>query len=167
MSQIEEQAVELEEFAKAGKPVPDDCKLFRIRIDGEKYLVQQAALTGVELLLLADKDKEEYRIFFKKTCGETQLIPLKTNFSFLNPGVERFVTREIRKVEITINNNIHTIRSGEHLVTRLKRKGGVSDTHVLCQIVAGKPPVELNDNDRVEIEGGEIFASHQPGGAAS
>ena len=86
--------IDLEEYAKAGKGIPKNCELFRIRIDKEKYLVQQAALTGRELLKLADKDPKKYRVLFKKCGGQTVEIELDTNFSFLNPGVERFVTEE-------------------------------------------------------------------------
>lgn len=92
-------AVDLETFAKEGKKIPKDCKLFRIRIDREKYLVQQAALTGAELLQLADKDPNEYRILYKGCGGKPHIIPLDTNFSFLNPGVERFMTQKIRAQE--------------------------------------------------------------------
>jgi len=88
------EAVELEEYAKAGKKIPDNCELFRIRIDGEKYLVQQAALTGAELLHLADKDPSQYRILFKMCGGMAKEIPLNTHFSFLDPGVERFMTQK-------------------------------------------------------------------------
>ncbi|MDA3925253.1 MAG: multiubiquitin domain-containing protein [Kiritimatiellae bacterium] len=161
------EAVEIEEYAKAGEKIPDNCELFRIRIDGEKYLVQQAALTGAELLHLADKDPSEYRMFFKKRGGDTVLIPLKTNFSFLDPGIERFITKKIALVEITINNDPYKIHEGEHPVARLKKKANIPPDHTLCQIKEGVPPIELNDGDRIDIKGGEVFASHQPGGAAS
>lgn len=88
----ESEVIELEEYAKAGKPVPEGSSLFRIRIDREKYLVPQAALTGAELLGLAGKDPKEYRILFK--ChGKTTEVELDTLFSFLKPGVERFMTQ--------------------------------------------------------------------------
>ncbi|VGO13681.1 hypothetical protein PDESU_02238 [Pontiella desulfatans] len=90
----EAEVVELEVYAKARKPVPKDCKLFRIRIDREKYLVQQAALTGAELLKLADKKPDQYRILFKKCNGKTVEVPLDTHFSFLDPGIERFMTQK-------------------------------------------------------------------------
>jgi hypothetical protein len=102
----EQDIIELEEYAMAGKSVPETCKLFRIRIDREKYLVQQAALTGAELLHLADKDPDQYKVFFK--CqGETTEIALDTHFSFLNPGVESFITEKIQKVTIIVEGTPH------------------------------------------------------------
>lgn len=89
----EREPVDLEEFAKAGRPVPKDCQLFRIRIDGEKYLVQQAALTGRELLKLADKSPDSYRVLFKKCGGKAIEVGLDVHFSFLDPGIERFMTQ--------------------------------------------------------------------------
>ena len=86
--------LDIEEHAKSDKPIPMDCKLFRIRIDKEKYIVQQAALTGRELLKLADKDPKTHRVLFKKCGGQAVEIELDTNFSFLNPGVERFMTQK-------------------------------------------------------------------------
>jgi len=108
MSYIEEKdAIELEDFAKAGKPVPKHCKLFRIRIDREKYLVQQAALTGAELLQLTDKDPEKYSVSFVKCSGETVEIPLKTHFSFLDPGIERFITEKKEPLIIIVEGTPH------------------------------------------------------------
>lgn len=95
----EDEVVELEEYAKKGKAIPEKCKLFRIRIDREKYLVQQAALTGAELLHLADKDPNHYRILFKKCGGKATEIPLDTHFSFLDPGIERFMTQKRKTQE--------------------------------------------------------------------
>jgi hypothetical protein len=86
--------LDIEENAKSGKPIPKDCELFRIRIDREKYIVQQAALTGRELLKLADKEPDQYRVLFKKCGGQAVKIDLDTNFSFLDPDVEHFVTEE-------------------------------------------------------------------------
>jgi len=94
--------IELEEYAKKGRKIPKHCSLFRIRIDYEKYLVQQAALTGIELLKLTDKDPDKYRILFKK-CGDNTIeIPLETHFSFLNPGIERFITEKRSPSNIVI-----------------------------------------------------------------
>ena len=89
-----DEALDIEEYAQSGKAIPQECKLFRIRIDKEKYIVQQAALTGRELLKLADKDPEQYKVLFMKCSGQTVEIELDVNFSFLDPGIERFVTEE-------------------------------------------------------------------------
>lgn len=102
----EKDAIELEEYAKAGKPVPEACKLFRIRIDHEKYLVQQAALTGAELLHLADKAPNQYKILFKCQGVATE-IALDTHFSFLKPGVECFVTEKRKQVIIIVEGTPH------------------------------------------------------------
>ena len=89
-----DEALDIKEYAQSGKAIPQECKLFRIRIDKEKYIVQQAALTGRELLKLADKDPEQYKVLFMKCSGQTVEIELDVNFSFLDPGIERFVTEE-------------------------------------------------------------------------
>lgn len=70
-------------------------------------------------------------------------------------------------VVITINGAEYEVHKGNHPVVELKNKGNVPHDHVLCIIKPGEPPIPLKDEDHIDIRGGEIFASHQPTGAAS
>jgi hypothetical protein len=163
----EKDIVELEEYAKAGKPVPKTCKLFRIRIDREKYLVQQAALTGAELLHLADKDPDQYLIFFKKCGGKRVKIPLDTHFSFLDPGIERFITEERVPSDIVIIvNGREKIVSGKKLsfeqLVELAFENPPSGQYVVFTVTYRRGPREnregtLTEGKTVRVKTGMVF----------
>ena len=70
-------------------------------------------------------------------------------------------------VTITIDGKPYDVHPGNHPVVELKNKGGVPKDWVLCQIIAGQPPIQLDDKAHLDIKGGEVFASHQPTGGAS
>ena len=103
--------IDLEEFAKSGKEIPTECSVFRIRIDDDKYLVQKAALTGRELLLLAEKDPDCSRVFFLKCCGTKIEIALDEHISLLKSGVERFKTGA--ESEIIVNGRSRSVSEPE------------------------------------------------------
>lgn len=160
----EKDAIELEEFATAGRPVPEHCKLFRIRIDCEKYLVQQAALTGAELLHLADKDPETHTVSFVKFGGKTVEIPLETHFSFLNPGVERFIT-EKRTMTIIVNGRKKSA-SGDEItfeqLIELAFENPPTGQYIVFTVTYRRGPCEnregtLSEGKAVKIQNGMVF----------
>ena len=84
--------VDLEEHSKSGAP-PPKAERYRIRIDKERYVVDEPCLTGRELLNLAGKTPvEQYQIFQKLRGGALEEIGLDEKADFTKPGVERFVT---------------------------------------------------------------------------
>lgn len=72
------------------------------------------------------------------------------------------------KVTITINNTLYEVRSGVHPVAQIKTipNPNIPPSDVLCQLV-GTELKPLDHNARIDIKGGEIFASHCPSGGAS
>ena len=64
-----EELVDLEECAARGHK-PPKAKRYRIRIDGEKYVVSVASMTGRELLELAGKKPPEKFMIVEKVRGE-------------------------------------------------------------------------------------------------
>lgn len=92
--------VDIEEYAKAGKSVPNNCKAYRIRIDKTKYVVTRPSMSGRELLILAQKTPpEQYRIDLKLCGGNTVKIGLNEHADFTAPGVERFMTLPLDQTE--------------------------------------------------------------------
>lgn len=91
--------VDVEEYGKAGKPVPR-AKQYRIRIDKEYYFVHSVSLTGRQLLVLAGKQPpENYEIRQKVRGGELRKIGLDEDACFDAPGVERYVTLPLDQTE--------------------------------------------------------------------
>lgn len=99
MKEADSVVIDLEEYAKAGKKIPDS-KLFRIRIDKDKYDVNVHAMTGRQLLALAGKNPPEgYSIFQKINGGQTKKIELDQTVDFRTPGIERFMTIPLDQTE--------------------------------------------------------------------
>jgi hypothetical protein len=91
--------VDLEALAKAGTPPPQHGP-YRIRIDKERYVVQEPYPTGRELLELhGKKPVENYQIFQKLRGGEMERIGLDEKADLTRPGVERFNTLPIDQTE--------------------------------------------------------------------
>ena len=92
--EFEVEEVDIEECAKAGKR-PPCAKRYRIRIDREKYVVDHAIITGPELLCLAGKPVEKWRIHQKLRGGQMDEVKADENVDLRERGIERFVTMEL------------------------------------------------------------------------
>lgn len=90
---VDVEIIDIEEYAKAGRPVPTKAHSYRIRIDKEKFVVKVSAMTGRELLNLAGKTPAtNYMISQKMHGGEARKIGYDEKADFTQPGVERFMT---------------------------------------------------------------------------
>jgi hypothetical protein len=91
--------VDLEEFTKAGKPVPGG-RQYRIRIDKTQYVVDHQFVTGRELLSLAGKvPVEKFRVFQHLHGGQAVPIALDERVDLAKPGIERFKTLPVDQTE--------------------------------------------------------------------
>jgi hypothetical protein len=89
---VEDEVIDLEEFAKAGKK-PPHAKKYRIRIDKTKYIVEVREMTGRQLLELAGKKPpDQYILSQKLHGGEVKVIMLDEKVDFTERCVERFMT---------------------------------------------------------------------------
>ena len=91
--------VDLEQFAKEGRPAPK-AKHYRIRVDDQTYVVDKAKLTGREILITAGKNPPEKFILTEKIRGKgVRTIGLEDMVDLTEPGVERFTTlpREVQE----------------------------------------------------------------------
>lgn len=92
VEQIEIEIIDIEEHAKHGKK-PPKAKKYRIKIDKTYYTVEVPEMTGRDLLVLAQKDPpENYMILRIMHGGESKPIGATESVSFVEPGIERFVT---------------------------------------------------------------------------
>ena len=90
--------IEVEAFAKEGKPVPKD-KHYRIRIDKEIKVVDQATITGKEILALVGKTPQQYNLYQHFHKAQTEIVPPDKIVDLTAPGVERFTTMKIENTE--------------------------------------------------------------------
>jgi hypothetical protein len=91
--------VDVEQYAKEGKEIPAAEK-YRIRVDKEHYVVSDPAMTGAQLLALAQKQPvERFSLYQKLKGGETKKVEYSQVVDFRAPGVERFMTLPLDQTE--------------------------------------------------------------------
>lgn len=94
-----EELVDLEECACKGHK-PPRAKRYRIRIDGQKYVVDVLSMTGGQLLELAGKTPPDQFMIVEKVRGEKpRRIGLDERVDFTKPGVEKFLTQPLGQKE--------------------------------------------------------------------
>ncbi len=85
------EVLDVEEFAKGGKPKPK-AKRYRIRIDRERFELTNPMPTGREILTLAGKTPETHLLSQKVAGGAPVAIGPDQKVDLRAPGVERFMT---------------------------------------------------------------------------
>ena len=86
-----EDLIDLEEWAKAGKP-PKPAKVYRIRIDTVKKDVTVPSMKGREILALVGKTPESHMLSQKIRGGAPVPVAAGQTVRFDTPGIERFQT---------------------------------------------------------------------------
>ncbi len=84
-------AIDLEECGKNDRRPPKGHQ-YRIRIDGDKYTVDSAEITGAGILVLADKRDDEWSLNQKLHGGKRERIKANDAVDLSRPGIERFET---------------------------------------------------------------------------
>lgn len=85
-----QEVVDIEEYAKNGQR-PPLCARYRIRINGQHYIVHSPYITGLEVLKLAGLIPPENYTLRVKICGEKpKKVDLDEQVDLRAPGVEKF-----------------------------------------------------------------------------
>lgn len=92
------ETIDIEQFAKEGRHVPHGCR-YRIRIDRERFVVDEPCLTGAQILALVDKSPSEFMLSQKLRGGEVRKIGPDDQVDLTKPGVERFMTLPLDPTE--------------------------------------------------------------------
>ena len=83
--------VDLEEYAKAGKPVPP-ARRYKLRIDKETKVTENPSPTGREILGLVGKTPEGFALSMKVHGGQAKPVGADEHVDLRKPGIERFMT---------------------------------------------------------------------------
>jgi len=83
--------IDIEDCSRGGRPPPKGQK-YRIRIDRDKYTVEEEKITGTQILALAEKTPEEWALNQKLGGGKRERIEADDFVYVSQPGVERFET---------------------------------------------------------------------------
>ncbi len=87
----EDDVVDVEECGKHDRPPPKVDK-YRIRIDGDKFVVDSTSLNGAAILALVGKETTDWFLNQKLHGGKRVRIKPEDTVDFAQPGVERFET---------------------------------------------------------------------------
>jgi hypothetical protein len=90
VEQVLDEIVDLEEYAKLGKR-PPLSKGYRIRVNGDPFVVHDAKPTGRAILTLAGLlPAEEYTLREKVAGQKPRKVGLDEHVDLRRPGVEKF-----------------------------------------------------------------------------
>lgn len=87
----EEEVIDIEEYSKAGKPVPKG-RHYRIRVNKDRFTVRESAITGKAILALVNQTPAEYNLYQHVRGGQTITIQPDQKVDLTAKGVERFTT---------------------------------------------------------------------------
>ncbi len=96
--EFEIEEIDVEEYAKQRKKFPR-ARRYRIRIDRERYVVKSPFVTKDELLSLAGKCGDKWRIHQKLRGGQLDEVKDDEKVDLRERGVERFVTMELTQTD--------------------------------------------------------------------
>lgn len=90
VEEVLDEIIDLEEYAKEGKR-PPLSKGYRIRVNGEAFVVHDAKPTGRAILTLAGLlPAENYTLRVKLAGQKPQKVGLDEHVDLRHPGVEKF-----------------------------------------------------------------------------
>lgn len=72
---------------------------YKIRIDKQNYDVNVPSMTGNELLTLAGKALDRFKLIQRLKGGQAKPVGANESISFTDPGVERFMTLPLDQTE--------------------------------------------------------------------
>lgn len=85
-----DEIIDLEEYAQKGKK-PPLCRGYRIRVNGDHFIVHKAQISGKEVLELAGLvPPETYTLRVKKAGQRPEKVALNEIVDLRSPGIEKF-----------------------------------------------------------------------------
>jgi hypothetical protein len=88
--EIRDEIADLEEYARRGER-PPRCRGYRIRINGERYVVHESTILGRQVLALANLTPPERYTLRVKVAGQPpRKVELDEPVDLRQPGVEKF-----------------------------------------------------------------------------
>ncbi len=85
-----DEIIDLEDYARKGER-PPLAKGYRIRVNGEAFVVHEPVVTGREILTLAGLlPAEKYTLRIKLAGSKPEKIGLEEKVNLRRPGVEKF-----------------------------------------------------------------------------
>lgn len=126
---------------------------FAVKVDGQKFTLDDPEVTGRQLLALVERDPDEYFLVFEIEGEPDQLVELDEPFDLSEPGTERFtVVSRARRFAIQIDETTHTVVGPLISGTQLLELAGLdAETHFVTQILVGEDDIVIKPDDQVDI----------------
>jgi hypothetical protein len=88
--EISEEIADLEDYARRGE-APPHCRGYRIKVNGEPFVVHDRFITGREVLELAElTPPADYTLRVKVAGQRLQKVELDEKVDLRKPGIEKF-----------------------------------------------------------------------------
>lgn len=92
LEEILDEIADLEEYAKRGER-PPKCRGYRIRVNGDRFVVYTSHPTGRAILAVAGiTPPEQYGLYLKIHGQQFDRVQLDEEVDLTHPGVEKFKT---------------------------------------------------------------------------
>lgn len=99
MEEQNKNEIDVELYAKEGKPVPQG-HIYIILVDRQRYKVKQECMTGKEILILAGKvPPERFQLNQRFRGGKVVKVNYDQVVCFTEPGIEKFMTVPLDQTE--------------------------------------------------------------------
>ena len=97
--EILDEIADLEEYARDGRR-PPRCRGYRIRVNGDKFVVHEPEPTGLHIMQVAGiAPPEQFGLYQKVRGQQFERIPLDEQVDLTQPGVEKFKTLPLDQTE--------------------------------------------------------------------
>jgi hypothetical protein len=88
--EISEEIADLEDYARRGE-APPHCRGYKIKVNGEAFVVHDRFVTGREVLVLAGlTPPNDYTLRVKVAGQRPQKVDLNEKVDLRQPGIEKF-----------------------------------------------------------------------------
>ncbi len=159
-------AVDLADYAERGIEIPHGRR-YRVRIDGDRYVVHTERPLGASLLELTCKRECAYELVEEFRDRENYVVEAGDEVDLLTPGLKGFITVHRAVVVIWVDNKEHSVKRGLHTVAQLLSLAGVPpDAYDLLEEKNGTTQ-PVPDNHPIAIHGCEVFFSQIKSGSSS
>lgn len=89
---VTNEIVDLEKVAQDEQELPDHECHYRIKIDGEYFLIDEAIVTGQKILSLVGKSPPRFKLILRAPKGGSRPVGPEESLDLSKPGIERFNT---------------------------------------------------------------------------
>ena len=160
----EGEIVDIEKYAAEDRKVPDHCKGYLIRVNGQEYIVEKISVTREELARIAKVEPTDevcVRVYVRDS--NPRVLKPGEEVDLTLPGIERFRVDEKCTIGVKVNNTslqlaIPTTGEGVKLAA-IEAGIRIELDFVLFLELNDGQAVQIDDAEVVQIDDGACFTA--------